>query len=331
MEIKDKKYPVQYENIFNIFSNIRDCDIELLGFNPSYVHPVRLIINKLLVVPPCVRPFIRSDDGEVSHDDLTCKYIDIIKNNNKLKETTSEKTRLDMIDVLMFHIRTLMDNGKGKAREISGKRPIKAIKERLSSKQGRIRQNIQGKRVNFSARTVIGGDAACMVDELIIPPDVAKKLTYPVVVNDKNYDECIKLLNTGKVNTIFQDGVHKNAKYAMWSEGFKFKREDILLRDGQQFNIFQVVQSKYGGNFDNFELKPGDRISRHGEILSNLPIKKKKNFTLNIGDTIERQLQNGDLVVFNRQPTLWKGSMRAMKIKIMPGKTFRFNLACTQA
>jgi DNA-directed RNA polymerase beta' subunit len=94
MEIKDKKYPVQYEDIYNIFSNVRDCDIKLLGFNPSHVHPARLIITNLLVVPPCVRPFIRSDDGEISNDDLTCKYIDIIKNNNKLRETTSEKCKL---------------------------------------------------------------------------------------------------------------------------------------------------------------------------------------------------------------------------------------------
>jgi DNA-directed RNA polymerase beta' subunit len=50
-----------------------------------------------------------------------------------------------------------------------------------------------------------------------------------------------------------------------------------------------------------------------------------------MGDTIERQLQNGDLVVFNRQPTLWKGSMRAKKVKILPGKTFRFNLSSTAA
>lgn len=331
MEIKDKKFPVKYESIYKIFSNIRECDIELLGFDPKYVHPVRLIITNLLVVPPCVRPFIRSDDGEVSHDDLTCKYIDIIKNNNKLKETSNEKTRLDMIDVLMFHIRTLMDNSKGKAREISGKRPIKAIKERLSSKQGRIRQNIQGKRVNFSARTVIGGDANCMVDELIIPPEVAKKLTFPVAVNEKNYNECVKLLEEGKVNTIFQDGVHKNAKYAMWSEGFKFRREDVLIRDGNKINLRELVDSKYGGDYDKVELRQGDKILRHNELITNIPIRRKKNFTLNIGDTIERQLQNGDLVIFNRQPTLWKGSMRAKKVKILPGKTFRFNLSSTQS
>ena len=64
-----------------------------------------MIVN-LLVIPPCVRPYIRLDDGEPSHDDLTFKYIDIIKKNNKLYETTNEKAKLDIVDELMFHIRT---------------------------------------------------------------------------------------------------------------------------------------------------------------------------------------------------------------------------------
>lgn len=331
MEIKDKKYPVQYETIYKIFSNIRECDIELIGFNPKYVHPIRLIISNLLVVPPCVRPYIRSDDGEACHDDLTYKYIDILKKNNKLMETYNEKSKLDIIDELMFHIKTLMDNNKGKAREISGKRPIKCIKQRISSKQGRIRQNIQGKRVNFSGRTVIGCEANCMVDELIIPPEVAKKLTYPIKVTEQNFNLCSSLLEQGKVNTIFQDGIQKNAKYAMWTEGFKFKNEDTIIRGNTKISAFQLAEMKYGGSVDKIIVLPGDKVIRDGKVIDKIPIQKKKEFTLNIGDTIERQLQNGDLVVFNRQPTLWKGSMRAKRVRILPGKTFRFNLSSTQA
>lgn len=331
MEIKDKKYPVQYDTIYKIFSNIRECDIELIGFDPKYVHPIRLMLVNLLVVPPCVRPYIRSDDGEACHDDLTYKYIDILKKNNKLVETSNEKAKLDIIDELMFHIKTLMDNNKGKAREISGKRPIKCIKQRISSKQGRIRQNIQGKRVNFSGRTVIGCEANCMVDELIIPPEVAKKLTYPVKVTQQNFDLCTKLLEECKVNTIFQNGVQKNAKYAMWTEGFKFKNDDIIIREGKRISANELASMKYHGNVDNIKALPGDRVIRDGKTIDKIPIQKKKDFTLNVGDTIERQLQNGDLVVFNRQPTLWKGSMRAKRVRILPGKTFRFNLASTQA
>ena len=331
MEIKDKKYPLQYDTIYKIFSNIRDCDIELLGFNPKYVHPIKLMIVNLLVIPPCVRPYIRLDDGEPSHDDLTFKYIDIIKKNNKLYETTNEKAKLDIVDELMFHIRTLMDNAKGKAREISGKRPIKCIKQRISSKQGRIRQNIQGKRVNFCARTVIGGDANCMVDELVIPPEVAKKLTYPIKVTEHNIEKCNTLLNEGKVNIIFQDGIQKNAKYAVWTEGFKFKKGDTLIRDGKEYDVYNIALMKYEGDIEKILCKEGDKVIRDGKLIKNLPIQTRKDFQLKIGDTIERQLQNGDLVVFNRQPTLWKGSMRAKRVKILPGKTFRFNLASTQA
>lgn len=117
MEIKDVKYPLRYDDIYKIFSNIRNSDVKLLGFDEINVHPIRLIIGALLVVPPCVRPFITSDDGENSHDDLTYKYIDIIKTNNKIKEEKGEKTKIDEIDKLMFHIKTLMDNNKGKARD----------------------------------------------------------------------------------------------------------------------------------------------------------------------------------------------------------------------
>jgi DNA-directed RNA polymerase subunit A' len=60
-------------------------------------------------------------------------------------------------------------------------------------------------------------------------------------------------------------------------------------------------------------------------------IPEKKMFALKEGDIVERQMQNGDWVIFNRQPTLWIGSMQGKKVIIRPGKTFRFSLSCTQA
>jgi DNA-directed RNA polymerase beta' subunit len=363
MEIKDVKYPLRYDDIYKIFSNIRESDVHLLGFDDINVHPIRLIIGSLVVVPPCVRPFITSDDGENSHDDLTYKYIDIIKTNNKIKEETREKTRIDEIDKLMFHIKTLMDNNKGKARDQNGKRPIKCIKKRISSKQGRIRLNIQGKRAEFCARTVIGADAMCMVDELVMPPEMAKNLSYPVRVNKLNIDYCKKLLESDKVNYIRRDGNLLSTKIILWSQGFKLKSGDKIIRNKQIIDPdkFEFLKQK------NFEILPGDKVFRtirivnssnksdnpsnnklsiiSGEksqencveyktiVIDNVfeKLPKRKNFEIKEGDILERQLQNGDLCVFNRQPTLWKGSMRAKKVKILPGKTFRFNLASTQA
>jgi DNA-directed RNA polymerase beta' subunit len=360
MEIKKVKYPLRYQDIYDIFSNIRDTDIQLLGFDDINVHPIRLLIGCLLVVPPCVRPFITSD-GENSHDDLTYKYIDIIKTNNKIKEEKGEKTKIDEIDKLMFHIKTLMDNNKGKARDQNGKRPIKCIKKRISSKPGRIRLNIQGKRTEFCARTVIGADAMCMVDELIVPPDIAKNLTYPVRVTEYNMEYCKKILNDNKVNYVRRDGNLLSTKIILWTqEIFKLKPGDKIIRNGKIINpnIVSLIKEK------SFEILPGDKVIRTIRINTNKPLSinardsrdqrtndsknniehktiiidniydklpKRKNFELKEGDVLERQLKDGDLCVFNRQPTLWKGSMRAKRIKILPGKTFRFNLASTQA
>jgi DNA-directed RNA polymerase beta' subunit len=339
----------------------------LLGFDDVNVHPIRLLIGCLLVVPPCVRPFITSD-GENSHDDLTYKYIDIIKTNNKIKEEKGEKTKIDEIDKLMFHIKTLMDNNKGKARDQNGKRPIKCIKKRISSKPGRIRLNIQGKRTEFCARTVIGADAMCMVDELIVPPDVAKNLTYPVRVTSYNMEYCKKLIDDNKVNYIRRDGDLLSTKIVLWTaENFKLKPDDKIIRNGEILipSNVEIIKEK------PFEILPNDKVIRRIRINTNLnkpltigttgtrnnsqnlnnsenrtqgfeyktvilenvyeKLPKRKKFDLKEGDILERQLKDGDLCIFNRQPTLWKGSMRAKRIKILPGKTFRFNLASTQA
>jgi DNA-directed RNA polymerase beta' subunit len=327
-EIKGKKYPLRYEEIYNIFSNIRETDIELLGFSDLNVHPVNLILTKLIVVPPCVRSFTKTDDGESRHDDLTVRYSEVIKTNNKIKLETKEKTIIDETDRLLFHIKTLMDNNKGKARDNNGTRPIKCIKKRLSGKQGRIRQNIQGKRSEFCARTVIGADALCRVDELVMPEEIARTLSYPVKVNKFNMNYCYKLLNDNKVNYIIRGDVMKSAKIVLWTQGFKVEKGDKVIRNGVYIDPDRVKLIK--GSFD---IKKGDKVLRKGQMITNVfeKLPKRKHYELQEGDIIERQLQNGDLGVFNRQPTLWKGSMRAKRIKILPGKTFRFNLASTQA
>ena len=365
LQRKKIKYPLRYDDIYKIFSNICDDDITLLGFDYKVVHPTKLIISNLLVLPSCVRPSVKAGGGVTKYDDLTYKYIDIIKTNNKVREETikkNEKTRLDEIDKLVFHIKTLMDNSKGKAKEINGKRPIKSIKQRLSTKYGRIRQHIQGKRTEYCARTVIGADAESLVDELVIPEEVARTLTYPVVVTKHNKEYCESLINNNKVNYIKSDGILKSAKILLWTQGIKIDNEDIVVIkniDNQTENpesVLKIPFKKYvlmqkdklnickshqlsSLNMSDIEIlkqfiKPGDKlIKKDGTVIENLieKLPRRKNYNLKEGDILERQLKNGDLCVFNRQPTLWKGSMRAKRVKILPGKTFRFNLSSTQS
>jgi DNA-directed RNA polymerase beta' subunit len=77
-------------------------------------------------------------------------------------------------------------------------------------------------------------------------------------------------------------------------------------------------------------LKEGDKIWRNRQWIKAV-ISKKREIVLKEGDVVERKLQNGDWVVLNRQPSLRAESMRAKKVRIIPGKTFRFNLASTEA
>jgi DNA-directed RNA polymerase III subunit RPC1 len=66
-------------------------------------------------------------------------------------------------------------------------------------------------------------------------------------------------------------------------------------------------------------------------MIMDIEISKKRDFKLELGDVVERQLKNGDIVLFNRQPTLHKASMLAKRVIVRPCKTFRFNLASTKS
>jgi DNA-directed RNA polymerase beta' subunit len=138
-----EKLPLHTEEIKRIFSNLRDGDIQLLGFQPSVSHPKNLIMDVIPVLPPRSRPFIVTENM-ICDDDLTIQFTEIIKSNNNLNVVGLPETRREKyIQNLVFWIKTLMDNSKGLAKHNNSK-PMQGIKERLSSKTGIIRNNLMG-------------------------------------------------------------------------------------------------------------------------------------------------------------------------------------------
>jgi DNA-directed RNA polymerase beta' subunit len=142
------------EEIKKILDNIPDSDVELIGFDPKLVHPRNFIITILPVCPPCDRPYVKAD-GKTCDDDLTIQYTEIIKANNNLCEEDTEKrvrrkreqTEQDRAKArasLRFRILTTFNNGQGKAKHTTNGRAIKGIKERLTGKDGQIRNNMMG-------------------------------------------------------------------------------------------------------------------------------------------------------------------------------------------
>ncbi|MBU3896922.1 MAG: DNA-directed RNA polymerase subunit A' [Nanoarchaeota archaeon] len=257
---------------------ITDDDLKTLGLNGG--RPEWLVLTLLPVSPVIMRPSITLETGDRSEDDLTHKLVDIIRINQRLKENIEigapDFIIEDLWELLQYHVATYFDNtlsGIPAARHRSG-RPLKTLADRLKSKEGRFRHNLSGKRVNFSARTVITPDPCISINEVGVPLVIAKELTIPVSVNPNNIEALRKLI-------LFSPH-WPSVNYVIRPDGKKKK-----VTDGNKEEIAKEIEEGY---------------------------------------FIERHLQNGDVVLFNRQPSLHRMSIMAHKVKITPWRTFTMNV-----
>ncbi|GKT64622.1 DNA-directed RNA polymerase II subunit Rpb1 [Colletotrichum tofieldiae] len=218
---KKEEPPITPEMAHNILRRISDDDLRDMGLNLEYARPEWMIVTVLPVPPPPVRPSISMDgtgQGLRNEDDLTYKLGDIIRANSNVKQAIREGSPAhiaqDFEQLLQYHVATYMDNdiaGQPRALQKSG-RPVKAIRARLKGKEGRLRGNLMGKRVDFSARTVITGDANLSLDEVGVPRSIARTLTYP---------ETVTPYNIGRLHELVQNGPneHPGAKYVIRTDG----------------------------------------------------------------------------------------------------------------
>lgn len=172
--------------IHNLLKKIPADDLHIMGLNAEFARPDWMILTVLPVPPAAVRPSISVDGGAMrSEDDLTYKLAQILKHSATVRRLEAEgvppSVINDQFDLLQFHVATYMDNdiaGIPQDMQKSG-RPIKAIRARLKGKEGRLRGNLMGKRVDFSARTVITGDPNLQLDQVGVPKSIGMTLTYP--------------------------------------------------------------------------------------------------------------------------------------------------------
>lgn len=216
-----EKKQITPEMALQVFRSISEEQIQELGLNYDYARPEWMIITVLPVPPPPVRPSISMDgtgQGMRGEDDLTYKLGDIIRANGNVRQSQQEGSPMhvtaDFEALLQYHVATYMDNdiaGQPQALQKSG-RPVKSIRARLKGKEGRLRGNLMGKRVDFSARTVITGDPNISLDEVGVPRSIARTLTYP---------ETVTPYNIGKLHQLVQNGpnTHPGAKYVIRADG----------------------------------------------------------------------------------------------------------------
>ncbi|MCL2115749.1 MAG: DNA-directed RNA polymerase subunit A' [Methanobrevibacter sp.] len=281
ISIIEGDYKLTPSEVREKLEKITDDDAFVLGVNPKVARPEWMVLTVLPVPPVTVRPSITLETGERSEDDLTHKLVDILRINQRLIENMEAGAPQliveDLWELLQYHVTTYFDNeasGVPPARHRSG-RPLKTLAQRLKGKEGRFRSNLSGKRVNFSARTVISPDPNISINEVGVPEMIAKEVTVPVHVNEWNIDEIREYINNGS-------DIHPGANY-------------VIRLDGRKIRVYDETKEA---------------------ILEKLEP----------GYIVERHLKNGDIVLFNRQPSLHRMSMMAHEVRVLPYKTFRLNL-----
>jgi len=261
---------------------ISNEDLKLLGFNPEIARPEWMVLQVQPVPPVYVRPSITLESGIRSEDDLTHKLVDIIRINQRLKENTEAGAPTviiqDLSELLQYHVTTYFNNessGIPPARHRSG-RALKTLSQRLKGKEGRFRSNLSGKRVDFSARTVISPDPNLDINEVGVPQHIAMRLSVPEKVTSWNIDELKQLVVNGPEN-------YPGALYIIRPDGKRIRLEFVVDRT-------KIAES------------------------------------IELGFVVERHLKNGDIAIFNRQPSLHRMSIMAHYVRVLPYKTFRLHL-----
>jgi len=260
-----------------------------MGFSPVWSRPEWMICTTLAVPPPSMRPSVRYEASQRSEDDLTYILVQVIRANNTLHDKMNNpSTPLSIVEdhhnILQYFVATLVDNkiknGKSVAHRTTS-RAFKSIKDRLNGKTGRVRGNLMGKRVDFSARSVITPDPNLSIRELGVPLKIAKNITKPVVVNRDNLAMLSALVLNGP-------DVYPGAK---------------------------LYERTVNGSAVHVSLRHADRTT----------------IRLQFGDVVHRHMMDGDVVLFNRQPSLHRMSMMGHVVRVMyTGDTFRMNVGDTK-
>ncbi len=246
----------------------------LEDFLGSSNQPEWMVNTIIPVIPPELRPMVQLEGGRFATSDLNDLYRRLINRNNRLKKLIAFKAPEIIVKnekrMLQEAVDALYDNSRRK-RTIkgTGNRPLKSLSDILKGKQGRFRQNLLGKRVDFSARSVIVVGPELKMHECAIPKKMALELTRPFLMNklvkkklafnvksakkliDKEYPEVWKVLE----EVIENHPVILNRAPTLHRLGMQaFKPK---LSEGKAIRLHPLVCSSYNADFD------GDQMAVH--------------------------------------------------------------------
>src|SRR6266851_1615179 len=168
------------------------------AFQRSKVKPEWMVLTILPVLPPDLRPLVPLEGGRFATSDLNDLYRRIINRNNRLKHIESLRAPEVMVHnekrLLQEAVDALLENGaRGKVVVGAGNRPLKSLSDILKGKQGRFRQNLLGKRVDYSGRSVIVVGPKLKLHQCGLPKEMALELFKPFIIRELMKKENVML------------------------------------------------------------------------------------------------------------------------------------------
>lgn len=243
-------------------------DLKLAGVKPEW-----FVINKLPVLPPDLRPMVQLDGGRFASSDLNDLYRRVINRNNRLKRLLNQGAP-DVIvrnekRMLQEAVDALIDNSARKTQTTTIGRQPRSLSDMLRGKQGRFRQNLLGKRVDYSGRSVIVVGPNLKLDQCGLPKIMALELFKPFVIsrliNDgyvHNVRNAARLIERGtpEVWEILEDVTKES--YVLLNRAPTLHRLGIqafrpILIEGKAIQLHPLVCAAYNADFD------GDQMAVH--------------------------------------------------------------------
>jgi len=297
VRFRDKKkteietiYPMM---AYDILSAVSDEEMRALGFEVGRPENT-LIFFGILVTPPITR-VPRTIGNEIMTDDITERYVNIITENNNVRNKSIPANILDLKDKarreLLIH-KHFFEQSKGLTEKVMSiskptstigtKRPIGSLYSIVSGKKGVFRSYLNAKVGDYCARSVASPGIDLKVDEIGVPVEWASVLTPSEIVFENADNKGVPYGNRERLQKLLEDGK--------------------VVRIERKNNSIAVLKAHISG---------------------------ETKFNLEIGDKVYRHLQNGDNILVNRNPSLHKQSILYHRVRLIPGLSIQLPLSTT--
>ena len=246
------------------------------AFINSGSNPANMIMEAIPVIPPDLRPMVQLDGGRFATSDLNDLYRRVINRNNRLKKLLDLNAPEIMLNnemrMLQEAVDSLFDNGRrGRAIEGPGRRPLKSLSDILKGKQGRFRQNLLGKRVDYSGRSVIVVGPELKLHQCGLPSQMALELFKPFVLKrlielgtdkDRNINDAKQMIEEGasEVWDVLAEVIKDRCvllNRAPTLHRLGIQAFEPVLVDGKAIKLHPLVCTAFNADFD------GDQMAVH--------------------------------------------------------------------